>query len=108
MGKKLGLPAGSHFDSTNWLKSDFWSRLLLYTHSGDSRMRIAFALTVMAFLAGCSTHGVVHYSPYDLDRNGVLDARCPGMEYDTSDNTLFGWRSRASGECADQAPMEDS
>lgn len=102
------LPTGSHFSRTNWLNSGFWSRLVLYTHSGDLRMRIAFALTVMAFLAGCSNHGVVHYSPYDLDRNGVLDARCPGMEYDTSDNTLYGWRSRASGECADQAPMEDS
>ena len=70
-------------------------------------MRTILAISAVAFLAGCSTHGVVHYSPYDLDRNGVLDARCPGMEYDTSDNTLYGWRSRASGECADQAPLEE-
>lgn len=70
-------------------------------------MRTLLVISAVAFLAGCSTHGVVHYSPYDLDRNGVLDARCPGMEYDTSDNTLYGWRSRASGECADQAPLQE-
>ncbi len=69
-------------------------------------MRTILAISALALLAGCSTKGVVHYSPYDLDRNGVLDARCPGMEYDTSKNTLYGWRSRASGECADQAPLE--
>jgi len=37
----------------------------------------------------------------------VIDARCPGMEYDTSDNTLYGWRSRASAECEQQAPLEE-
>jgi len=108
MGKKLVLPNGSHFVFTHWLDSTFWSRIVIDIYSGDSTMRIAFALVAMAFLAGCSNHGVVHYSPYDLDRDGVLDARCPGMAYETNENTLYGWRSRASGECAEQAPMEDS
>ena len=69
-------------------------------------MRSILVISALALLAGCSTHGVVHHSPYDLDRDGVLDARCPGVEYDTSENTLYGWRSRASSECADQAPLE--
>lgn len=71
-------------------------------------MRIVFALTAAALLAACSTNDVAHYSPYDLDRNGVMDARCPGMEYDTSKNTIYGWRSEASEECAEQAPLEES
>ncbi len=70
-------------------------------------MRSFLVISVLALVAGCSTHGVVHYSPYDLDRDGVLDARCPGMEYDTGDNTLYGWRSRASGACAEQAPLAE-
>ena len=69
-------------------------------------MRKLLAIPALALLAGCSTQGVVHHSPDDLDRDGVLDARCPGMEYDTSENTLYGWRSRASGACAEQAPLE--
>lgn len=70
-------------------------------------MRSVLFIASVALLAGCSTQGVVHHSPYDLNRDGVLDARCPGMEYDTSDNSLYGWRSDASGECADQAPLAD-
>lgn len=66
-------------------------------------MRSLVFIVVAAALAGCSTHGVVHYSPYDLDRDGVMDARCPGMTYDTSDNTLYGWRSPGSKECEQQS-----
>lgn len=54
-------------------------------------------------LGGCSTGGTMHYTTYDLDRDGVMDARCPGMEYDPSRNTLYSWRSKASKECARQA-----
>lgn len=71
-------------------------------------MRALIMVAGLLLVSGCSSHGVVHYSPYDLDRDGVMDARCPGMEYDTSKNTLYGWRSRASGDCADQAPMKES
>lgn len=68
-------------------------------------MRI-FLLTIpMAILAGCASGDMAFYSPYDLDRNGVMDARCPGMEYDVKDYTLYGWRSDGSVECAKQVPM---
>jgi len=68
-------------------------------------MRTLLAMIPLVVLAGCSTHGVVHYSPYDLDRDGVMDARCPGMEYDITNNTLYGWRSRGSAACEAQAPV---
>ncbi len=71
-------------------------------------MRKIFLAAIVLSASGCSTHDVVHYSPYDLDRNGTMDARCPGMEYDTSENTLYGWRSRASGDCAEQAPLDET
>jgi hypothetical protein len=70
-------------------------------------MRSVLFIASVALLGGCSYGGVVHHSPYDLNRDGTLDARCPGMAYDTSENTLYGWRSDASGECADQAPMAE-
>lgn len=70
-------------------------------------MRSVILVALVALLAGCSYGGVVHYSPYDLNRDGVIDARCPGMAYDTSKNSWYGWRSDASGECADQAPMAE-
>lgn len=70
-------------------------------------MRSVLVIASIALLGGCSTGGMVHHSPYDLDRDGVLDARCPGMEYDTSENTLYGWRSKASGECADKVSLAE-
>ncbi len=62
------------------------------------------AILSLALLAGCASKGMVFHSPYDLDRDGVMDARCPGLEYDTSGNTLYGWRSHGSAECEERAP----
>lgn len=70
-------------------------------------MKRLYLLVAAITVAGCSSHGVVHYSPYDLDRDGVLDARCPGMQYDASKSTLYGWRSPASADCAEQVPMSE-
>lgn len=66
--------------------------------------KVLFVSTAI-FLAGCSSQGVVYHSPYDLNRDGTLDARCPGMTYDTDRHSSYGWRSKASGECAEQAPL---
>ncbi len=63
-----------------------------------SRMLIALGLLAMA---GCSTN-TMHYSVYDLNRDGVMDAVCPGMEYDPSKNTLYGWRSSYEDECQER------
>ncbi len=70
-------------------------------------MRMCLMLLSIALLAGCS-RGIVFHSPYDVDRDGVMDARCPGLQYDTSKKTLYGWRSKGSGECEKQAPAESS
>lgn len=70
-------------------------------------MRKCLMILSISLLAGCSK-GIVFHSPYDVDRDGVIDARCPGMEYDTSKKTIYGWRSKASGACEDQAPAATS
>jgi hypothetical protein len=44
----------------------------------------------------------MHYSVYDLNRDGVMDAVCPGMEYDPSKNTIYGWRSSYEDECQER------
>jgi hypothetical protein len=61
-----------------------------------------FALALIT-LAGCSSQNVVHYSPYDLNRDGVMDAKCPGMTYDTQRYRHYSWKSRASQECREQS-----
>ena len=68
-------------------------------------MRPLLLICALTVLAGCSSQGVVFHSPYDLNRDGTLDARCPGTSYDTSKHTSYAWRSKASGECAEQAPL---
>ncbi len=72
-------------------------------------MRKCLIALPIVLLAGCATGDMAFNSPYDLDRDGVMDARCPGMEYDTSKNTLYGWRSKGSDACEEQgAPVEES
>jgi len=66
-------------------------------------MRKLLILTAIATLAGCSNHGVVRHSPYDLNRDGVMDARCPGLEYETKYYHRYSWKSRASKECTEQS-----
>ncbi|MFV8820096.1 hypothetical protein [Haliea sp. E17] len=66
-------------------------------------MRKSLIFIPIMLLAGCSTGDIAFNSPYDLDRDGVMDARCPGMEYDTSKHTFYGWRSKASDTCEEQA-----
>jgi len=51
----------------------------------------------IVLLAGCASRD--YHSPYDLNRDGTLDARCPGVSYDTTRHTWYGWRSKASVEC---------
>jgi hypothetical protein len=41
----------------------------------------------------------MYYSPFDLNRDATLDAVCPGMEYDATKHSYYGWRSDASKEC---------
>ncbi len=67
-------------------------------------MRVALMIgAAILAVSGCSSKDVMHYTTYDLDRDGVMDARCPGMTYDPSNNTLYSWRNKASKECAEQA-----
>ena len=54
-------------------------------------------LAGIVLLAGCASRE--YYSPYDTNRDGTLDVRCPGLTYDTSRHTWYGWRSKASLEC---------
>jgi hypothetical protein len=68
-------------------------------------LMVGIALTT---LAGCSTGDIQHYSTYDLDRDGVMDRRCPGKEYDLERNRMYSWRNKASDDCADDAPQEGS
>jgi len=63
---------------------------------------------LLGLIAGCSSQDIAHYSPYDLDRDGVMDMRCPGMTYDTGRGSLYGWRSKASDECEAQAPQSQA
>ena len=60
--------------------------------------KILISLALVA-LAGCSWEPMAHYSPYDLNRDGTLDAVCPDTTYDTADYHHYSWRSRASTEC---------
>lgn len=61
-------------------------------------MRLTMILAGIVLIAGCSSNRM-YYSPYDLDRDGTLDAECPGVEYDPTRHTHYGWRSEASKEC---------
>lgn len=61
-------------------------------------MRILLAVAAFALVAGCSSNRM-YYSPYDLNRDGTMDAICPGMEYDPSEHSMYGWRSDGSDEC---------
>ena len=49
--------------------------------------------------AGANEFNLVFHSPYDLNRDGTMDAICPGMEYDPSEHSMYGWRSDGSDEC---------
>ena len=64
-------------------------------------MRTLLALAAFTLISGCASNQM-YYSPYDLNRDGTLDAICPGMEYDPSERSMYGWRSDASGECNDR------
>lgn len=66
-------------------------------------MRFTLIALSLTLLAGCSSSHIVHYSPYDLDRDGVMDARCTGAEYDPDDYHLYSWRSKGSTECEEQS-----
>jgi len=66
-----------------------------------------YLILSVALLAGCASQDMAFYSPYDLDRDGIMDARCPGMEYEVTANTLYGWRSKGSSECEKESPAEE-
>jgi len=66
-------------------------------------MRVALILLAVITLAGCSSSHIVRYSPYDLDRDGVMDAVCTGMEYDPDHYYRYSWRSKGSTECEEQS-----
>jgi hypothetical protein len=64
-------------------------------------MRSIFIVVALVTLAGCSSNKM-YYSPFDLNRDGTLDAVCPGMEYDATEHSHYGWRSDASKECRER------
>ena len=61
-------------------------------------MRVFTIVVSLIAIAGCATD-TMYYSPYDLNRDGTMDAICPGMEYDPADHSMYGWRSDGSDEC---------
>lgn len=65
-------------------------------------MRVLLMGLALVTLAGCSMGRVAHYSPYDLNYDGTLDAFCPGTDYDTSEYHVYSWRSKASTQCNEQ------
>jgi hypothetical protein len=70
------------------------------------QMRITFISLALLTLAGCSTQPMAHYSPYDLNRDGVMDAVCPGMVYDTSKYQHYSWRADGSKECNEKVAQQ--
>ncbi len=70
-------------------------------------MRVAMlAGMAVVVLSGCSMGNIQHYSTYDLNRDGVLDARCSGTEYDVDNDRWYSWRSDASDDCGDDQPLD--
>ncbi len=69
-------------------------------------MRITFISLALLTLAGCSTQPMAHYSPYDLNHDGVMDAVCPGMVYDTSKYRHYSWRADGSIECNEKVAQQ--
>ena len=62
-------------------------------------MRICLVGLEMITLSGCSWERMAHYSPYDLNYDGTLDALCPDTVYDTDAYYPYSWRSKASSAC---------
>jgi hypothetical protein len=69
-------------------------------------VRLLVLPAMLAALGGCAQQPVAHYSPYDLDRDGVMDLRCPGMRYEPETGYLmsWSWRSEGSRACEERAP----
>jgi hypothetical protein len=61
-------------------------------------MRLSLLAAAVVMLSGCASNQM-YYSPYDLNRDGTMDAICPGMEYDPAQHSMYGWRSDGSDEC---------
>jgi len=64
-------------------------------------MRVFLLAAAVVMLSGCASNQM-YYSPYDLNRDGTMDAICPGMDYDPSKHSSYGWRSDGSDECNDR------
>jgi hypothetical protein len=64
-------------------------------------MRVILTIVALGMLTAC-TGSTNHYSTYDVNRDGVMDFVCPGMEYDPTRHKHYSWRSKASGDCRDQ------
>lgn len=71
-------------------------------------MRLIPVLAVLTALAGCSTEPMAHYSPYDLNRDGVMDAICPGMAYDINEYKHYSWKSDGSQECNEKVNAQST
>jgi hypothetical protein len=69
-------------------------------------MRFTLIFFAVATMTACSTEPMAHYSPYDLNRDGVMDAMCPGMTYDTSEYKHYSWRADGSIECNEKVANE--
>jgi hypothetical protein len=65
-----------------------------FANNGLQKRRNMYkALIIIGFLliSGCASNRM-YYSPFDLDRDGTMDAICPGMEYDPKEHSHYGWR----------------
>ncbi|MCX2978470.1 hypothetical protein [Candidatus Marimicrobium litorale] len=65
-------------------------------------MRTMLITLTLLTVTGCSWERMAHYSPYDLNYDGQLDAVCPGMTYDTNEYYHYSWRSKASTACNEE------
>ena len=70
------------------------------------QMRLTLILLATLTMTGCSVQPMAHYSPYDLNRDGVMDAVCPGMVYDTSKYRHYSWRAEGSKECNEKVAQQ--
>jgi hypothetical protein len=64
-------------------------------------MRVIFTIIALGMLTACAG-STNYYSIYDVNRDGVMDFVCPGMEYEPTQHKNYSWRSSASEDCRDQ------
>ena len=105
---RTGAQKADRFEVLHWPINNNYTTLKRSNLKEISRMRLAIIFATVVVLAGCSTARVAHYSPYDLNRDGVMDAVCPGMAYDTTKYRYYSWKSDGSKECNEKNETQSS